>query len=961
MHLFPSQVLSVHGFGTYVENRTIDENGNLSLQGVDALGRTTHTSKSGAITNYSYNERDDVAVILPPGVEDKESPKAYKYEYFGDGMMKRKKIPGQDGWQNYTYYSDNRVHTHTDANGTLTEFIYDEYGREYDVKINGVKRNMTRYYSSGNGKGQVLYECARVMGQNKWIRTKYIYDQYARIYQTRIRNLSGKEDVTTLTYNLADIVTDQNRLHRYDSKTQRFKTKYVHDKGGRVTQTFLTLEPGGTERISKNTYNENTWLTQKILGNNLQSIDYRYNSRGWLTHINDLPENCIIPPNNSGDTGGDGGPHIEGDIIIGFDGNGIANGNGSIVEVNTQINSYINDRLIDAQSYTDGFDVGDPRNTSLSDQVSTSFQGPVNAELLSNQLSNELSQSIQNYDWPRDEVIIKDLFNGVDDVINQYGQEQDNSSSGCMNESGDLFSQRIYYNDLNSDGISVPGGVNQFNGNISRIAYHSADHNAIDIFTYKYDDLDRLEESNHISRIINGAQPDPFIVDQNKYSSSYIYEDALGNISDIIRKGMINPNSANPTFGIIDQIHMNYETNNRLATSTDNSGNDYGHQSTEGLWSYDHDDNGNMISQGSRTIQYNYLNLPKYMSNKDGESMTVLYDASGSKLKKTSPDGVRIYANGVEYLDGNMEAYHHAEGRINYSNGSPTFKYVIRDHLGNTRITFADVNGDGQIDPKASGDELLQENHSYPFGLNIQNSDYADGADPKNSYQYNGKELNEDLGLNWMDYGARWYDPSIARWNAVDPLASDAELVGWSPYAYVWNNPLKFSDPTGMKGEGADDWYKDSDGNIIYNENIRNEAEFKASGIDGEYLGATYKEDGSYYGLFGDCYASCTLDGKLAEKIDQAFIDYAGYIKEVSNETSEAAEQSLTNMDIGIPHNRNPISGSDHNDYYFQYGESSGRYDVYDNPRSMMGGLTYDGNNMVGGGQMTAKSGLPRG
>ena len=39
---------------------------------------------------------------------------------------------------------------------------------------------------------------------------------------------------------------------------------------------------------------------------------------------------------------------------------------------------------------------------------------------------------------------------------------------------------------------------------------------------------------------------------------------------------------------------------------------------------------------------------------------------------------------------------------------------------------------------------------------------YATTA-PENKYQYNGKELNEDLGLNWYNYGFRYYDAAIGR------------------------------------------------------------------------------------------------------------------------------------------------------------------------------------------------------
>ena len=219
-----------------------------------------------------------------------------------------------------------------------------------------------------------------------------------------------------------------------------------------------------------------------------------------------------------------------------------------------------------------------------------------------------------------------------------------------------------------------------------------------------------------------------------------------------------------------------------------------------------------------------------------GVAITFSYDASGRKYKKsvTGTDTyVKDYINGIDYKDGSLEAIYHEEGRVGKdASGNLRYEFTIRDHLGNSRVMFADINGDGTIqlddpDTPANESELLQENHYYPFGMNMEGGWTAQVGE-KNQYQYNGKELNEDLDLGWSDYGARWYDAAVGRFTGIDILADEPHNIRLTPYHFVANNPIVNLDPDGL------DWYSNNETGEVHWEKGSEEKEGHTN------IGSTY-------------------------------------------------------------------------------------------------------------------------
>ena len=145
---------------------------------------------------------------------------------------------------------------------------------------------------------------------------------------------------------------------------------------------------------------------------------------------------------------------------------------------------------------------------------------------------------------------------------------------------------------------------------------------------------------------------------------------------------------------------------------------------------------------------------------------------------------------GFQYKDNVLQFFPTAEGYVKNDSGVLSYVFQYKDHLGNVRVSYAK-------NPVTQVLEIIEENNYYPFGL--KHNGYNDYLPITNKYNYNGKELQDELGLNFYDYGARNYDPAIGRWMNIDPLAEKSRR--FNPYTYALNNPVYFIDPDGMRAE----------------------------------------------------------------------------------------------------------------------------------------------------------------
>ncbi|MBB6128336.1 DUF6443 domain-containing protein [Mucilaginibacter lappiensis] len=718
------------------------------------------------------------------------------------------------------------------GNGVSGGSTFYDIGQLYTMTITDENGNNRIEYKDKNER--VI--CKKVQGANSYLSTQYVYDDqgnlsyvlpplptgttypasiaegdavfanfmYGYHYDERDRlvekKIPGKDWEFTVYNKLDQVVASQDGVQRLKSPQEWMFIKY--DPTGRAAYTGIYQYPGSTAGSINRLALQSIVNNQTILWENPLSSGYSGTSWPQSNILDTLTVNYyddysfpgnpyqVVAPNaldhprgmltatktKTLSADGSYGPMLWG--VHWYDGKGreiqtikqhYLGGVASRYNYDQMSNSY-NNITDELQNITRQHYVKNSNNTAsvLGVTVSNTYTYDHAGRRIQNieQIDNNQKVLLSQMDYNEiGQLVTKHLHgaNGaapfLQDINYTYNERgwlfKINDPSVAVN-SKQLFAEQLNYN------LPVNGASPRFNGSIAEQIYN-AGISGNRVVKYSYDALNRLTDG----------------ISTAGFSESNITYDELGNIKTLTR-------GANTPY-TYSYIGNQLQTVAGLTGST-----------------YTYDPNGNMKHDGrnNNDVAYNILDLPRSVTG--SATISYVYNAVGDKLRKVSGTTITDYVDGIQYTttgagSPNMDFIQTEEGRVNKSGANYIYEYTLTDHLGNNRVTFDQTNG------KVSEDDY------YPFGMNVHRQQTGVG----NKYLYNKKELQDEL--NQYDYGARFYDPVIARWTSVDPLAEINRR--FSPYNYGNNNPIVNIDPDGMASQQIQDfdgnWHTVDDKNLI--------------------------------------------------------------------------------------------------------------------------------------------------
>lgn len=183
--------------------------------------------------------------------------------------------------------------TSVGINEVYTITYYDDYSFKTNLGLGTAYDYAGAYFSSVKGQATATRE--RVLGSSPiaWLTTvNYFDDRYRLVHSVADDHLGNKNKATNSYYGITNWITSSTLVHGASLLTSVTTTEYDHR--GRVLNVMQTTDNTAPVIVAAHKYNELGELIEKNQHSTdggktfLQSTDYRYNIRGWLTHINNF-------------------------------------------------------------------------------------------------------------------------------------------------------------------------------------------------------------------------------------------------------------------------------------------------------------------------------------------------------------------------------------------------------------------------------------------------------------------------------------------------------------------------------------------------------------------------------------------------------------------------------------------------------------------------------------------------
>ncbi|MDH5824924.1 FG-GAP-like repeat-containing protein [Luteimonas sp. RD2P54] len=300
--------------------------------------------------------------------------------------------------------------------------------------------------------------------------------------------------------------------------------------------------------------------------------------------------------------------------------------------------------------------------------------------------------------------------------------------------------------------------------------------------TFAYDSLNRFSSAKLTMR--NGVT-----VNQTMLAQSY---DRLGN----------------PCRRDEDGGNHNYVYDGRAGCGLGDGNSGYGSGNTTGAnphrvaqyrdMHYYYDARGNQTSRDApgtandRTVHYSLDDKAHEVRLGNGTRARFWYGPDGQRYKREDQNGRRtLYIGNVEIVtEGAATTIKRNIAGVMLQTivgSTATNRYLFHDHLGSVvRITDASGAVQNSQDYRAYGS---RRSYTDPTAAGT-----AAAITPRG---YTGHEHLD--GLDVIHMNGRIYDPTLHRFLQPDPvIQAPGNMQGWNAYTYVFNNPLVYTDPTGM-------------------------------------------------------------------------------------------------------------------------------------------------------------------